>query len=298
MGFSPRSGILFLVALTISTNAAHAAPTPPQAEAPSLPVVFVDKVRKTALFEMLTYPARVVSKVSTVILAESEGIVKRIHSPLGQHVMRRERLMTIAHTDPVYQYAPLAVTAPAAGVVSLVDVTEGSQVTKGQRLAIVTDPAQVRLTVEVPAQDLAALKKGMTGEFKRSNDARHIPVKVRGISPFVDPATGTATCELEFDVKATALQPGLLGQVIFKANEHPGISIPDHAVVYRASDTFVRVIQEGKAKQVAIKLGRKDRGNVEILQGLEAGSTLVMRSSRYIADGEAVTIQQAESTNP
>jgi multidrug efflux pump subunit AcrA (membrane-fusion protein) len=260
------------------------------------PVVFVDQVKKTELFETLTYPARVVPQVNTTILSEIDGIVRKIHSPLGQKIGRQGRLMTIVHTDPVYQYAPVAVTAPVAGIVSSVEVTEGSQVAKGQKLASVTDPSKVRIAVEIPAQDLSSVARGMEGELRLSGRDQKLTVRVRGVSPFVDPATGTASCELEAippkGQPVVQLAPGLLGQVSFKANSRQGISIPDYAVIYRGEETLVRLVgADGKAKQVPVKLGRKERGSVEVLNGLQADAQLVLRSSRYVADGETVKVE-------
>ena len=199
-------------------------------------VVFVNAVKPTELFDLLTYPARVIPKVNTTLLAEVDGIVSKILAPLGQKVSPRQKLMVLTHTDPVYQYAPVTVLSPVAGIVSAVGVTEGTQVSKGDKLASVTDPSQIRINVEVPAQDLSALSRGLVGEFRISGRDGALPVKVRGISPFVDPATGTATCELEF-TNPGLVSPGIVGQVTFKANIHKGITIPDYAIVYRGTDT-------------------------------------------------------------
>ena len=269
-------------------------------------IVFAETIRPISLFESLSYPARVVPKLNTTLLAESDGIVSRIYAPLGQRVGRKQKILEITHTDPVYQYAPIVVLAPVAGVVSAVEVTEGSQVTRGQRLGSVTDPAQIRVTVEVPAQDLRLLSRGMAANLKIAGGEAAIGLRVRGISPFVDPATGTATCELDLaDAKpallGAGLAPGVVGQVSFKAGAHDGILIPDYAVIYRGTDTFVRVIDRvdaasGKARQVPVKLGRKDRGNVEVVDGIKAGTTVVMRSSKYVAEGELVSVQKADAS--
>jgi multidrug efflux pump subunit AcrA (membrane-fusion protein) len=268
------------------------------AESPA--VVFVDHVKPAELFETLSYPARVIPRFNTTLLAETDGIVSRIYAPLGQRVATRQKVLAITHTDPIYQYAPVYTLSPVSGVVSSMEVTEGTQVTKGQRLGSVTDPSKVRVSVEVPAQDLPYLRKGMPGEFRYAGRDDKVRLRVRGISPFVDPATGTATCELEVvPGQNVALAPGVLGQATFKANAHRGISIPDYAVIYRGTDTFVRVIPEGsskegqKAMQLAVKLGRKERGSVEVLSGLKADARLVLRASRYVADGEVVTVQDA-----
>jgi multidrug efflux pump subunit AcrA (membrane-fusion protein) len=267
-------------------------------EKPKLATVFATPIKSTELFDDLIYPARVVSKINTAILAEADGVVTRIFAPLGQKVGRAQRLMTVRHTDPVYQFAPILVTTPVSGVVSAVEVSEGTQVTKGQKLASITDPGEVRIQVEIPAQDLALLSKGAPGVFRPTGQDRSTPVRIRGLSPFVDPGTGTATGEIEIVSSQGApqvpLPPGLLGQVSFRANTHQGISIPDHAVLYKGEQTFVRLVEGGKAKQVAVRLGRKQRGYVEVVEGLRPDMQLVERSSRYLADGEAVTVETQE----
>src|SRR5947209_8306604 len=97
-------------------------------EAPKRPVVVLTDVKLADLYDQLTYPARVIPKVNTILLAESDGVVSRIVSPLGQSVRRGQKILTISHTDPVYRYAPLEVLAPVTGVVSAIEVSEGSQV--------------------------------------------------------------------------------------------------------------------------------------------------------------------------
>jgi membrane fusion protein (multidrug efflux system) len=273
-----------------------ASPTRAAVEAKPKPQVFVSQVKAKELFDQFVYPARVVSKVNSTILADSDGVVSRIYAPLGQKVSARARILQITHTDPVYQYAPIQVTAPAAGIVSSVEITEGAQVVKGQKLATVTDPRQTKIQVEVPALDLPSVQPGLEGEFMPTGAERPLKVRVLGISPYVDPATGTAGCEIVLDKsEKTQLVPGVLGQVNFKANLRKGFMIPDSAVLYKGAATFIRLVQDGKAKQVPVTLGRKQRGNVEILKGLNEDASLVERSSRYIGDGEEVNVQTSGS---
>jgi multidrug efflux pump subunit AcrA (membrane-fusion protein) len=285
-----------LVAITFSVSVFFfGAHSQAAVEAPKpAAVVFARTVKAEELFDRLTYPARVTPKVSTTILSETDGIVSTILAPLGQAVRKHQKIMTITHTDPVYQYAPTPVFAPVAGVVSSVDVTEGTQVSRGEKLALVTDPGKIRINVEVPAMDLALLSRGLEGEFKLQNLEKPIQVKIRGISPFVDPATGTATCELEIaEILSAPLPAGMIGQASFKANDRKGISIPEYAVFYKGTDTFVRVVKDGKAKQVAVVLGKRSRGNVEVLKGVADGAQIVERTSRFISDDEAVTVQDS-----
>jgi multidrug efflux pump subunit AcrA (membrane-fusion protein) len=256
------------------------------------PTVFVDTARATALFDVLTYPARVVSRVNAVVLSESEGVVQKIFAPLGTRVKNNEKLLILKNTDPVYRYAAVAAVAPVAGVVSAVDVTIGSRVARGQRLMQITDPSQIRISVEVAASDLEAIRTGLAGELTVPGNETRVNVQVVGVSPYVDPATGTATAELSL-VGATPakLPPGIVGKVTFKARGRQGIQIPEHAVSYQERNPYVRVVVGGKAKFVPVTLGPTRLGMVEILKGLENDMVVVVRASTFVAEGEEVQVE-------
>lgn len=259
------------------------------------PIVFVKKAKLSELSESLSYPARIEAKIRAQVTSEADGVVAKIRAPLGKRVNRGAALMVIRNTDPVFQYSPMVITSPVTGVVSQVEVTEGSRVSRGDKLALVTDPTQVQVSVEVAAADVRYIQAGMVAEMILPGEAEPLKAKVKGISPFVDPGTGTASCELEIiKKKDLILPPGLLAKVQFKVNTRKGFSIPDSALTYRGKDPFVRVIVDGKSKLTAIKIGRKQAGFVEVLSGLKEGDQVVERTSGFVADGEIVKIQSTE----
>lgn len=266
---------------------------------PQAPLVFVLQAKTDDLFDSLTYPARLVPLYTATLLSDADGIVKKISAPLGKSVKRNESIMVLGNIDPIYKFAPLVVRAPVAGVVSSVEVTEGSRVMKGQRLAVITDPSRVKISIEVAAGDLGAISSGLKGDLTIPGQDDDVEVKVLGISPFVDPATGTATVELaptEPPDKNAPLKlpPGLIGRVSFRVREHKGIQLPEEAIVYRGQSPAVRIVKEGKARYSPVTLGQTRRGQVEVVKGIEPGTEVVVRASTFIADGEAVNVQKAE----
>lgn len=247
------------------------------------------RAEKVAISQPLTYPALVEAKVQATVLAEADGVVKQIHSLLGQKTGRGHRLMTIQQTDPIFQFAPVAIKSPVAGIVSELNVTEGALVTKGQKLASVIDPKQLRILVEIPAQDLRFIGVGLKGEFVSPALSRPVPMGLVGVSPNVDPGTGTASAQLSPSGKTgTSLIPGMIGKVLFQVNLHQGILVPEDAVVQFRQQTYLRTIKSGRVQQVPVVLGERSRGQVEILSGLEDGEKVVTRSSRYLSEGDEV----------
>ncbi len=279
-----------LIGLILSCHA-WGSPTP--ADKPPISV-FTEKAVTKALFNTLTYPARVESRVHAIVRAESDGAVSKIIRPLGSRVRRGETIAIVKHTDPVFQYAPLNVIASVSGVINEVNVTPGSLVNKGDAVASITDPDQLRIIVEVAATDIRSIRSGLKGDLSVIGIEQPISAEVQGLSPSVDPMLGTATCELKVSsADQKKIVPGMVGHMQFKVNQRQGFILPDYAILYRGNATFVRLVENGVVKKVAISIGEKRQGQVEIVSGIKNGDEIIDRSSRFITDGDAVTVETA-----
>lgn len=283
-------GAIILGPISISVWAAN--PT-------NLPTVVVREAKQVEVSQNLSFPATVEARVHATVLAEADGVVRKIHASLGQQVKRGRRLFTIQQNDPIYQFAPVSTITPVSGMVSELSVTEGALVSKGQKLASVTDPTNLKVLIEIPAQDLALLQTGAVGKLECPALPHALNLTLVGVSPTVDSATGTATAELtpsKEDVKL--LRPGLVGKVSFKAGVHKGFLVPEDAILQSQNQYFLRVVKDGVAKKVPVQVGQRMRGFAEIVKGLEEGWHVVERASGFIADGEQVKVEQAKVEQP
>lgn len=258
----------------------------------NLKSVYVEEVKKKELFDSFNYPAKIVPVVHAGVLSESQGVVGKIHKNLGQKVKKGQILATIRHTDPVYNYKDMMLRSPVTGVVSKIFIHEGSYVGKGKRLFTVTDPKRAKVEIEVPAKDRKHMTVGLKGELKSLATSEIYEVELVGISPYLDPATGTATAELRLLSKEKSVPLGALGKVSFKSNVRKGFMLPQDTIVYRGRDTFVKVVsKEDKVKRVDVKIGEKRRGDVEILKGIKEGDFIVKRSSGFLKEGAKVEVK-------
>ncbi len=256
-----------------------------------IPVVQVRPVTLSESSESLIYPARVEPKVSAAILAEIEGVVREV-VPLGTFVKKGQVLFKIQQLDPVYQYSAAKIVAPVSGVVSEVDVNLGTQVTRGQKIAVVVDPSQLRVSVEIPGSDLAKINKNAKIEFLPSQEEKAEAVFIEGVSPLISSVTGTATANLAFANKKNHLSAGSLGKVIVTIAGVSSIKIPEQALVYRGADPYVRVVEDNKAKYRQVVLGTRLAGQVEIKKGLSVKDLLIERASQFVQDNKAVQVEK------
>ncbi len=285
-----------LLLLLLSLGSAHAAA--PMHPDDDIPVVFTTIAKAETIYDDLLYPVRIQSRINATVVAEADAIVSKIVSPLGKAVPRHSPILVLKHIDPVFNYRPLVIQAPVSGVVTSMEVTQGTRVAKGQKLASITDPSQITAVAEIAGGDLSSVSLGLTGEMILNGSSHGYQVKVTGISPQLDPATGTATCELALVnvQKNVPLVPsGSLGRVTFKVRARKGIEIPEYALIYRDNQVFVRIVDKDIAKFVQVQLGTSQKGLVEITSGLADGMSVVLRSSVFVAQGERVKVQAAES---
>lgn len=260
-------------------------------------VVFVRTAQKQPLFDKLVYPARISPKVNAAVLAEAEGVVTEIKAPLGTRVKAKTPLLTIRNLDPAFRYAPQSVLSPVDGVVGQVDVSVGSRVLRGDKLLIVTDPERVRVTIEVPGNDLKRIKAGLEGTLRLPEQDASVRVRVKGVSPLVDVATSTAHSELQIEgnTEDVTLAPGIVGRVTFEANRREAFLVSDSAVEYINRVPNLRILDDGKVVKRPVQLGRRRGSQVEVQRGLNSGDVVIERANGHLAEGELV---EAEDLSP
>ncbi len=257
--------------------------------------VFIKKVNKSEVFDLYTFPARIDPEVNSLILSETQGVVSDLPVVLGQTVKKGQVVAKVKNTDPVFKFKPVVLKSPIDGVVSAVYFSQGSQVTRGEKLLLVTDPKQVKVLIEIPSKDLASMEKGMKGTLELKTSKKPVPVEIVGISPYVHPSTGTATAQIRATDKDAVLIPGTLGKVSFKSNVHNGFMVPQSVLTYVGKFPHIRLVEEKDKKftikKVKVEIGPKRRGQVEILKGIGDGQMVVERSSGFIKDGDQVEVK-------
>ena len=111
--------------------------------------------------------------------------------------------------------------------------------------------------------------------------------KVDYVYPTVDPGTRTVRIRIVLPNHDGALRPGAFASVELPTLAGEVVSVPDEAVV----DTGVRqlvyvALGEGRFRPVEVRVGRRGDGRAEILEGLEAGTTVVV-SALFLLDSES-----------
>jgi HlyD family secretion protein len=217
------------------------------------------------------------------------------------------------------------ISSPMDGVVTArrIELGEtavpGIQNQAGTVLLTVSDMSRVEAEMEVDEASIPSVKLGQEAQVRIDaypNETFQGQVTEVGGSPILKVSTNDAT---KFKVKVwiknppLTIKPGLSAQAdIFTGSRDQALAIPFQALVMREiklkpgethkagtprEEEGVFLLENGKAKFVAVKTGLMGDLSVEVLSGLKGGEMLITGPNRVLRDlkgGEAVKVEKAK----
>jgi RND family efflux transporter MFP subunit len=187
--------------------------------------------------------------------------------------------------------------APVAGVIEARTVSPGERVNRSAALFTLVRSEVLELAAAVPAVQASEVRVGQTIRFAAAN--RTVIGRVARISPTVDPASRAVTVYVQVPNRDGSLRGGTFatGRLVLSAGEV--IAVPTSAIRHRADGgpPFVYRIEAGVLDQADVQIGFNDEasGQVEILNGLEAGDRIVVGNVGTLGRGMRVQIVGGET---
>ena len=186
----------------------------------------------------------------------------------------------------------LSLTAPFPGRVGLRTMSVGAYTTPGTPIVNLEKIDQLKLDFRVPETVLTQVS--VDQDVEMTVDAvpgKKFPGKVYAIDPQVDVNGRSLRIRARMANPEKSLLPGLFARVIIKGlEERQVVRVAESAVVSRGQDKIIYSIVGGKAKENKVQLGRRRAGEVEVLEGLEAGVQIITSGQTNLRDGAPVDI--------
>lgn len=187
------------------------------------------------------------------------------------------------------------VKAEIDGIVSAVNVTEGMTVSQQLKAVTLVNMAGLKAAfslsddqvVSVSPGDRAYVTAGAAGE--RAYDATVISV-----APAADSTTNLYPVEIRLDTVSDALKPGMFASVrLVRESRQNALVLPINAVIEKGEERYVYTLgSDGKAHRQEVTTGISNETDREILSGLKAGDTVIIKGQSFVKDGDSVTVQQ------
>jgi membrane fusion protein (multidrug efflux system) len=193
----------------------------------------------------------------------------------------------------------LKVLAPFDGITGLKQVNVGDYLKDGADIVNVEDIDAVLLDFRLPERFQAKIRAGQKAQLTvDALPGRPFSAVVQAVDPLIEAngrSVGVRGC---IDNRQQQLRPGMFARVnaVFGSREN-ALVIPEEAIIPQGGRTFVVKVVAGDkpdvqvSERVAVKVGLRQPGKVEILEGLAAGDTVVTAGhQRLQKDGTAVRV--------
>ncbi|MCP3138145.1 efflux RND transporter periplasmic adaptor subunit [Pyxidicoccus xibeiensis] len=191
------------------------------------------------------------------------------------------------------------VRAPMDGVLQTRTVQTGQYVQPGLVMATLVRREPLLLRFNVPEADVGRIKPGMSARFTVRNGGGSFGARITHVAAAADDASRMVPVTAEVTGEdAKALRPGTFATVSVPVETRGGSPVVPQTAVRPSERGFLAFVVEGdKARERVLELGmRTANGLVEVLDGVKAGETLVVRGAEALRDG--VTVRVAQGPKP
>lgn len=200
------------------------------------------------------------------------------------------------------QLARMRIVAPFDGTVGIRLVNEGDFVREGADIVSLEDMRSLYVDFRLPERYLPQLRAGQAAQLiLDALPGRQFAARVQALEPQVDANGRSVLVRASIDNPQGLLRPGMFARVdAVLATRADAVVVPEEAVVPQGGRQYVITVVDGGdaapagakvSRRVEVVLGQRRAGQVEIVQGVGAGTTVVTAGQQRIQrDGTVLRV--------
>ncbi len=185
--------------------------------------------------------------------------------------------------------------APFDGVVGLRQVSLGAYASPTTIIAKLTSVSPIKIEFSVAERYATDVKKGTNLQFRVDGNLNTFAAQVYATEPTLEAETRSLLVRARYANSKGEFMPGQYADIRLKQKEIPdALAIPAEAIVPEMGKSKVFVYRSGKAEPVEVVTGIRTEAEVQILQGLQSGDTILTSGTLQLRKGSIVNIAAIE----
>lgn len=189
------------------------------------------------------------------------------------------------------QLAKTKIRAPFNGTIGLRFVSEGAYINSNTTIATLYNLSPAKIEFAVPGRYSTQVKAGKKIYFTIENDSRVLEGEVYAIEPQIDASTRTLRVRALADNTGNLLLPGQFVRVeLILQTIDNALLVPSEAIVPELNGHKVFKAKNGVATEAKVEIGLRTDKNVEIINGLAKGDTIITTGILQMRNGLPVSV--------
>jgi len=192
--------------------------------------------------------------------------------------------------DVIAKLASKTITAPFAGVLGKRGISGSSLGSENTIILTLDDSRKVLCDLKIPEVYAGVLKKDLNlrATFSAYKNKTY-KGKIESVASRVDAQTRSILARAKINNENSEIIPGSLLEIEILYNEKNALSIPDTSIMYEGSKKFIyKIIDNSMIKKTEVEIGIRDRGNLEVLSGLNQGDKIIAEGLTKVRPGMKV----------
>lgn len=166
-------------------------------------------------------------------------------------------------------------------------------------LFVVADFNPLLARVHIPAKEFRSIQADQTVELILQSNQAALHGKITLVSPTIDPATGTIKVTVEIPKYPEGTRPGDFADVLIVTEKHPAsLLVPRNALLTDNGEQIVFVAINEQAERRVVSVGFTDNHHSEILSGVAARETVVVKGQRSLKHGAEIRVIEDNASAP
>ena len=192
--------------------------------------------------------------------------------------------------DVIAKLISKTITAPFSGIIGKRGISGSSLGSENTIILTLDDSRKVLCDLKIPEVYAAFLKKGLKLNAKFSAyKNKTYNGKIESVASRVDAQTRSILARAKIDNENSEIIPGSLLEIEILYNEKNALGVPDTSIMYEGSKKFIyKIIENNMIKKTEVETGIRNKGNLEILSGLNEGDKIIAEGLTKVRPGMKV----------
>jgi len=188
------------------------------------------------------------------------------------------------------------IRAPFDGTLGLRKVSVGDFINSGQDLINIEDISKLKVEFRIPEIHSSLVSSGQKVLLESDGfPGESFEAIVYAINPRIDSQGRNLELRAVMENSDQKLRPGQFVRVALEVGKlDSALFVPEQALISQPKRQFVWKIDKGSAHMTEVVIGKRDKGMVQIVKGLNPGDTVITGGLQKIGEGMPVKAVKAD----